>query len=299
MMVLLVDDSAQVRDLLRRYLEPHGVRIQEAFDRASATGCVRNGKFDAVFIDWVLRPWTAPEADGNGISVCKALRDIGETAPIWMYSALARAGHALIGAIDAGADDFIESPLENLEQFAARIRAMKRRHEWDQGGPPASAPVVVGLIEMDRVMRAAKVGGRPAGLTRSEFDLLAYLVARPNTIVSHDELFRNVIRAPGMRTRESNALFMLVQRLRVKLGEASAQLESVRGLGYRLIPLAAVEEPPAPAKDLAPQARGAAIRQQASASLSRAETGNPRGCCPHITGSEDVACARHAFLTPC
>jgi DNA-binding response OmpR family regulator len=254
MQVLVVDDSPQVRELLRRYLQPHDVHVEEAFDGVSAAECVRTVKFEAVFIDWVLRPWSAPEADGNGISVCRALRDIGETAPVWMYSAVARGGQALIAAVDAGADDFIESPLENLELFAARVRAMKRRHEWEHGGHAASPPLVVGIIEIDRVMREAKVGGHPAGLTRSEFDLLAYLVARSNTIVSHEELFRNVIRAPAMRSRESNALFMLVQRLRGKLGEASAQLESVRGLGYRLIPLAAAEAPRA-RKDMASRAR--------------------------------------------
>ena len=251
MLVLVVDDSAQVRELLRRYLEPHDVRVQEAFDRASAIECVRKAKFDALFVDWVLRPWTAPEGEGNGISVCRALREVGETAPVWMYSAVARAAHALIAAIDAGADDFIENPLENLEQFAARIRAMKRRYEWDQGGHPCTPPVVVGAVEIDRVMREAKVRGASISLTRSEFDLLAYLAARPNTIVSHDELFRNVIRAPGMRTRESNALFMLVQRLRAKLDDASAQLESVRGLGYRLVEL----DGAADRKDIAPAVR--------------------------------------------
>jgi len=240
MEVLVVDDTAHVRELFRRHLEPQDVRVEEASDRATAVQRVTHAKFDAVFIDWVLLPWTRPESEGNGIDVCRALRTAGETAPVWMYSALARGGEAQIAALDAGADEFIGSPLENLELLAARVRAMRRRREWNRSAPPAT----LGSIAIDSASRVACVAGLPMALTRSEFALLAYLGARPDRSVSHDELFRNVLRTPlgsashpsasPDRRPASNALTVLVLRVRGKLGRAAAQLETVRGFGYRL-----------------------------------------------------------------
>ncbi len=234
MNVLIVDDNPQARELLRRHLEPHDVRVQEAADRPSAVQRVRKAKFDAVFIDWVLRPWTQGESAGNGIDVCREVRRAGETAPIWMYSAVARTGQALILALEAGADEFIESPLENIDQFVARVHAMMRRRGWDHGAEPPPPPVAIGDIVLDRKSRVVNVSGCAVQLSLSEFELLAYLAARKRRSVSHDELFRNVLRAPTLRADNSNALAMLVQRLRTKLGSAGAAIENVRGFGYRL-----------------------------------------------------------------
>jgi DNA-binding response OmpR family regulator len=230
MEVLVVDDNAEVRELLRRYLRPHDVHVHEAADRKNAVACARGATLDLVFIDWVLRPWSPPKSEDNGVGVCRALRDAGETAPVVMYSAVARSGQALIDALDAGADEFIESPLANLEELAARFRALRRRSQWSVATPA----VTVRGISTDADRREVSVQGKVVQLTKSEFALFACLARQGNRAVPRDELFRAVFvgREPHSG---SNAIPVLVQRIRAKLGASGQWLQSVRGTGYRLV----------------------------------------------------------------
>jgi DNA-binding response OmpR family regulator len=228
MEVLVVDDNTSVRELLRRYLKPQGIRVREASDAASAVECALRTTFDVVLIDWVLQPW-GKEGVADGVGVCQALRAAGETAPIVMYSAVARSASALVRALDAGADGFIESPLANLEELAARLRAIQRRREWER----ASRAIEVESMRIEPDRRIITVEGSPVSLTKMEFDLLTYLSRRQHRTVSHDELFDRVLHSPR-RVHNSNALVMLVQRLRSKLGRASPYVQTVRGIGYRV-----------------------------------------------------------------
>jgi DNA-binding response OmpR family regulator len=227
--VLVVDDNTQVRELLRRYLHPHDVRVHEAADREHAVARAKAMALDLVFIDWVLHPWSPPTSQDNGVGVCRALRDAGETAPVVMYSSVARSGQALIDALDAGADEFIESPLANLEELAARFRALKRRREWSAAGPT----LVVGDISADPGRREVRVRDESIRLSKSELDLLVCLARQRNRTVSRDTLYGTIF-AGRHEDSSSNALAVLVQRLRAKLRSAAGQLETVRGLGYRL-----------------------------------------------------------------
>jgi DNA-binding response OmpR family regulator len=227
--VLVVDDNSQVRELLRRYLHPYDVRVHEAADREQAVAQAKAITLDLVFIDWVLRPWGSPTDPHSGVGVCRALRESGERAPVLMYSSVARSAHALIEALDAGADEFIESPLSNLEELAARLRALKRRRDWAF----ASSPLVVGAISADPRTREVIVGEVHVQLSRSEFDFFWYLAQRPNRAIPRETLFRTFFAERGIDS-SSNALVVLAQRLRRKLGPSAAQLETVRGIGYRL-----------------------------------------------------------------
>lgn len=228
MEVLVVDDNASVRELLRRYLKPQGIRVREASDVASAVECALRATFDVVLIDWVLEPW-GRDGVADGVGVCLALRSAGETAPIVMYSAVARSASALVRALDAGADGFIESPLVNLEELAARLRAIQRRREWER----ESRAIQVESMRIEPDKRVVAVDGATVALTKMEFELLTYLSRRQHRTVSHDELFDRVLHSPR-RVHNSNALVMLVQRLRSKLGHASRYVETVRGIGYRV-----------------------------------------------------------------
>jgi DNA-binding response OmpR family regulator len=220
--VLIVEDDPQVRsamavDLTRR---AHAVRtVGTALDGIRE---VTHHQPEVIVLDLGL-----PDLDGG--HALKMIRAITQT-PVLV--ATARDDEAeIIRLLNAGADDYVVKPFSG-EHLAARISALLRR-AGQQGTPQVLS--VAGL-SVDLARREAALDGRSLDLTRREFDLLAYLAARPGEVVSRQELRTEVWH---LSYGDDQTIDVHVSWLRRKLGETAAQpryLHTVRGVGVRLDP---------------------------------------------------------------
>ena len=227
MTILLVDDDAEIRASVRLGLELQwrDVEIREAATGSEALRLVEELRPELVLLDVGL-----PDLDGYAV-----LREIRafSAVPVIMLTARDEPIDKVRG-LEAGADDYVGKPFDHLE-LMARVRAVLRR--VDRRAPVARvAPYRNGELEIDIDAREVRVGGRRIALTATEWRLLDVLVANAGWIVPHGRLQARVWGRdePG----DIEALRVYVRRLRAKLGDDASRpryLETVRGLGYRLL----------------------------------------------------------------
>ena len=161
----------------------------------------------------------------DGTEVCRALRAEGDSVPILFCTARDDEIDRVLG-LEMGGDDYITKPFSPRE-VVARVKAVLRR----TGGPIEGddRSLVLGAVELNRGRHRVTVSGEPIDLTATEFDLLAYLMARPGRVVTRDQLLSAVwgyAAAAGTRTVDVH-----VAQVRAKLGDASP-IRTVRGVGY-------------------------------------------------------------------
>ncbi|RJQ45038.1 MAG: DNA-binding response regulator [Gaiellales bacterium] len=220
--ILVVDDEANVRQLVRSYLEQEGYQVLEAADGAAALTLARREHPDLIVLDLML-----PEVDG--IEVCRILRGESDVF-ILMLTARTEEADKLIG-LGVGADDYLTKPFSPRE-LVARVKAILRR-----GEPSAAARTVLraGDVEVDPERHEARVGDRPLELTSKEFEILAELAANPGIVYSREKLLENVWGYDYFG--DARVVDVHVAKLRKKLEEDPARpqrLVTVRGVGYKL-----------------------------------------------------------------
>ena len=220
--VLVVDDDASIRQLLRVYLERDGHRVTEAPDGSLALELAASRRFDLVVLDVML-----PGIDG--LEVCRRLRESGDT-PIVLLTARSGDSDKVIG-LDLGADDYVVKPFSPRE-LMARIRAQLRRHRSQSVQEPV---LVADGLRLDPNGARVEVDGREVLLTASEFRLLHALMRHPARVLSRDELIDALHgdRDPGIIDRTVD---VHVGRLRRKLRDPAATprfVDTVRSMGYR------------------------------------------------------------------
>ena len=221
MRVVVVDDDSAVLSVLRRAFLLDGHTVTTAADGETALALAGECGPDLVFLDVIL-----PGLDG--LTVCERLRRLlPPETPILMLSARDAVPDRVAG-LDSGADDYLVKPFSPPE-LALRVSALLRRL-----GAPAVASgstVTAGPVVIDRSSHRASVDGQELELTATEFKLLLTLVERRGRVQSRPQLLETVWEAqPDIQTRTVD---MHVQRLRAKLGNAGALIETVRGFGYR------------------------------------------------------------------
>ncbi len=236
--VLVVDDERNIVELLRLYLEKEGYGVLAAADGEEALTLHRRHDPDLVILDLML-----PRMDG--FEVCRELRRRGET-PILMLTARSDDVDAIVG-LELGADDYVTKPF-NPRALVARVKAILRRTEATARG---GRPIEVGELRIDPRRREASVGERHLELRAREFDLLAALARDPGVVLTRDALLEDVWGTdfPG----ETRTVDVHVAEVRKKLGDDGPPIETVRGVGYRLMPPPRAPLPPA---DPAPTRRG-------------------------------------------
>lgn len=224
--VLVVEDERDLAELVARTLERAGDLRAEIVERGDAAVAAATAHPP----DLILLDLSLPALDG--IEVCRILRARSATAhvPVIMLTARASENDRVAG-LDLGADDYITKPFSPRE-LAARVRAVLRRQRADREAP---APAIYRgrhlTADFDAV--AVTVDGQPVKLTRREFELLRYLVAHRNRVLSRDRLLERVWGYD--REIETRSVDVHIGRLRSKLGEAGKQIETVVGLGYRFV----------------------------------------------------------------
>jgi DNA-binding response OmpR family regulator len=215
--LLVVEDDADLRSLLRRGLGEEGFDVTVVADGSSALS--QGGEQpDALIIDIGL-----PDADGR--DVCMALRARGWDAPVLFLTARDALTDRLAG-FSAGGDDYVTKPF-HFDEVVARLRALLRRR-----GPDVA--VESGALRLDPVRHAVSTGEREVSLTPTEFRLLAAMAAQPEAVLRRRELVRAAW--PEGAIVYDNTLDQYVARLRRKLRTLGAENEivTVRGVGYRL-----------------------------------------------------------------
>jgi two-component system, OmpR family, alkaline phosphatase synthesis response regulator PhoP len=216
--ILVVDDEAALRLLLKAYLAKEGYEVLEAATGGQALSVIQAGGIDLAVIDVML-----PELDG--FEVVRSIRT-WSSLPIILLTARGEETNRVVG-LELGADDYVVKPF-SAREIVARIRAHLRRTErFDEDG---SVPLSVGAVEVDPAARRCTVQGRPVELTRREFDLLLHLLENPGRVLSRQQLLEA---AWGTTYISPKTVDVHVASLRRKLG-SELTISALRGVGYRL-----------------------------------------------------------------
>jgi DNA-binding response OmpR family regulator len=220
--LLIVEDDLRIRTALTRALTERGPAVASEPAGMPALQRIIDDPPDLVVLDLGL-----PDLDG--VRLLRMLRPIS-TVPVIVATARDD-DSATVAALDAGADDYVVKPF-SAEQLDARIRAVLRR-----SASPETTLLEVGDLVVDVRARTAVLAGRSLDLRPREFDLLAYLAARPGEVVTRRTLLADVWQSPYGGADKTVDVHL--SWLRRKLGETAAEprmLHSVRGVGIKLVP---------------------------------------------------------------
>jgi two-component system OmpR family response regulator len=217
---LVVEDEVKMAALVRRGLEREGYAVDVAVDGPEALWSARERDYDAIVLDAMI-----PEPDG--FAVCRTLREEGRWAPVLMLTARDSVKDRVQG-LDAGADDYLTKPFA-FEELFARLRALTRRG-------PIERPNVLAVddLTLDPITRSVFRGDQRVTLSAKEFSLLEFLMRHPGEVLSRSLIIEHVwdfAYAGG-----SNVVDVYVRYLREKVDRpfGRADIETVRGVGYRL-----------------------------------------------------------------
>ncbi len=219
--VLIIDDEAPIRRLLRLTLEPQGYRIHEA-----GTGQLGLQEAAARRPDVIILDLGLPDMDG--VSVLKRLREWSQT-PVLVLTVRDREADK-VAALDSGADDYLTKPF-GTEELLARLRAVQRRAPEAHEEPT----FVSGDLVVDLATRAVTVKKKEVRLTATEYALLRELVRHAGKVVMHAQLLRAVW-GPNAEG-QSQYLRVYITHLRKKLETTTSGklIQTEPGIGYRLL----------------------------------------------------------------
>jgi DNA-binding response OmpR family regulator len=224
--ILVVDDKASIRRLVREYLTTEGFRVVTADNGSHALSVARQAKPDLILLDLMM-----PEM--GGYDFMRIYTREADT-PIILLTAKLEETDKVLG-LELGADDYVTKPF-SMREIVARIRAVLRR--VDKGPEPAEI-LRGGDVTLDRGSRLVKVGPRAVHLTPTEFDLLAVLMTVPGRVFTRQVLLQQVqgVALPGLE----RSIDVHISNLRAKIEPDSSSpryIETVFGVGYRFSPAA-------------------------------------------------------------
>ena len=221
MRVLVVEDEALLSQQLASALGEAGYAVDCAADGERAEFLGQTERYDAVVLDLGL-----PKVDG--LAVLRRWRDAGIAVPVLVLTARA-SWHEKVQGIDGGADDYVAKPFR-MEEVLARLRALIRRASGQ-----VTPELRCGALALDPRSAKVTVNGAPVRLTSHEFRVLSYLMHHRGRVVSQGELTEHIYARSA--DRDSNTVEVFIARLRRKLGMPF--IETVRGLGYRMVEIQA------------------------------------------------------------
>lgn len=222
--ILVADDKANVRNLVREYLEAEGFRVAIAADGREALYAARQEKPDLILLDIMM-----PEM--SGYEFIKVYRKERET-PIILLTAKLDETDKIIG-LELGADDYVTKPF-GMKELVARINAVLRR-----AGRSTTEPEIlsIGGIRLDRESRTVTASGQLVNLTPSEFDLLYVLMSVPGRVFSRSEL---LLKLQGTTFENvERTIDVHIRNLRTKIEPNPSKpkyIITVFGVGYKLAP---------------------------------------------------------------
>lgn len=222
-LILLVDDEPSIIQLARMYLEREGFRVASASDGETALDKVAREHPALVVLDVML-----PKLDG--FEVCRRLRASQDATAILMLTARDEDIDKIIG-LELGADDYLTKPF-NPRELVARVKAILRRGERSAKVDDA-APLHLGDLTVDPARREVRLASRILNLRTQEFDLLLTLAEHRGLVLSREQILQ---KAWGFDFYgQTRTVDVHIAHLRKKLEESSVKIETVTGVGYKLL----------------------------------------------------------------
>jgi two-component system, OmpR family, alkaline phosphatase synthesis response regulator PhoP len=222
-LILLVDDEPSIVQLARMYLEREGFRIESANDGEAALAKVARDHPALVVLDVML-----PKLDG--FEVCRRLRASQDPTAILMLTARDEDIDKILG-LELGADDYLTKPF-NPRELVARAKAILRRGERSTK-MDGTSPIQLGDLTVDPARREVRCSARTLSLRTQEFDLLLTLAEHRGLVLSREQILQ---KAWGFDFYgQTRTVDVHVAHLRKKLEESSVKIETVTGVGYKLL----------------------------------------------------------------
>ena len=218
--ILVVDDEPNIQELVKLYLEKEGYRIELAGNGKDAISRIDTFRPALVVLDLML-----PDIDGY--EVCREIRKRGEAA-VLMLTARKEDVDKIVG-LELGADDYITKPF-NPRELVARIKAILRRYST---GQKTGGMIEAGNLRMDLPRREVDIDGWQIKLRTREFDLLAALVQNFGIVLTRERLLELIWDTDFYG--ETRTVDIHIAHVRDKIEGASVAIETVRGVGYKLI----------------------------------------------------------------
>ena len=223
--ILVIDDDAELRQLLATYLGRHGFDTLLLPDSGQLDAFLARYQPQLLVLDLML-----PGEDG--LAACRRLRARGERLPVIMLTAKDSEIDKVVG-LEVGADDYVTKPF-NPRELLARVKSLLRRSAARPAEAADSLRFAGWVLEPSR-RRLRDRAGQDVALTRGEFEVLALLVRHPGEILDRDRLSRAV--SGHDWSPQDRSVDVLVRRLRAKLDDparADSLIATIRGEGYRL-----------------------------------------------------------------
>ena len=218
--VLVADDEKNIVQLVKVYLTNEGFHVETAQDGQEALEKARRFKPDIVVLDIMM-----PRLDG--LEVCRRLRK-ESNVPVIMLTARGDDVDKIVG-LELGADDYVTKPF-NPRELVARVKAVLRR---TQAPPDQDVTIEVGNVRIDPARREVRIGGKEVQMRAKEFDLLVALAQENGRVLTREALLSRVWGYEYLG--DSRTVDVHVTWLRDKLSDATALIQTVRGVGYKLV----------------------------------------------------------------
>lgn len=218
--LLVVDDEAKMRQVLKLFLEKEGFQIDEAEDGKKALELYETKDYDLILLD-VMMPGI------EGWTVCREIRR-NSNVPIIMLTARGEEYDKLFG-FEMGVDDYITKPF-SLKEVAYRIQAVLRRSQGSE--PKEDGQLILGDLTIDDLGKQVYLKDIEVTLTPKEYELLAFMASHPGQVFTREQLLQNVWGYEffgDLRTVDTH-----IKQLREKLGEYKGYIATVWGVGYKL-----------------------------------------------------------------
>ncbi|MFI5757754.1 response regulator transcription factor [Streptomyces sp. NPDC051569] len=222
--VLVVDDEPDLTEVLTGALRYEGWEVRGAGDGASAIAAARAFRPDAVVLDWML-------PDMDGLVVLRELRTVLPEVCVLFLTARDAVEDRIAG-ITAGGDDYVTKPF-SLEEVIARLRGLLRRAGMAR--EPGGSGLVVGDLVMDEDAREVSRAGSPVELSRTEFELLRFLMRNPRRVLTKEQILDRVWSYDFGGQAHIVELYISYLRKKVDAGRTPL-IHTVRGVGYVLKP---------------------------------------------------------------
>jgi DNA-binding response OmpR family regulator len=218
--VLVAEDDLGLRSVLVRGLQENDYVVDAVSNGEEALRFLRSYEYELAVLDWRM-------PGISGLDVVRWMRRNAQPARILMLTARDQPADRVTG-LDAGADDYLVKPFD-FSELLARMRALQRRPSAVQ-----QPEIVIGDLRFDPAIRQVLVGGRSAVLTATEFGILELLVRKSPAVVPRRSIALNVW-SDEADAMGSNTIDVHLARLRAKLAGGRVRIETVRGVGHRLV----------------------------------------------------------------
>ncbi len=222
--ILVVDDEARIRSIVRKYAEFEGHTVTEAGDGMEAVNLCRREKFDIIILDIMM-----PELDG--FSACREIRKHTNT-PIIMLSARSEE-YDKINGFELGIDDYVTKPFSPRE-LMLRVEAVLKRTKRDTAEEKVQNQIVEmdnGGLRVDLTARIVYIDGKRIEMSPKEYDLFFYLLRNRNVALTRERLINEVWGYDFYG--DARTLDTHIKLLRKSLGRYSEYIVTLRGVGYR------------------------------------------------------------------